>query len=508
MRLAALALLSSTHAQRLVLNEYTDVGEQDLDYSDLDEALEEYTDDLAADSGDAFNWALYVQALHAGLKTRNTSILGRPSAFIDAGRGPFGPQEHLAKEVFFARIEGEETEVGLTNFVTQVMKRHEDFDERKALFVPPVVRTGRLEKARLHPYNVTLWKLRTDIPYFHVLADGLCVEPGQMVARDFPAHGAGSSIWELFQQDPSRFRSHSWENEHRSQYDRMKSEPRIKKLQQLHDDFVEEIGHAHIQARVAIIEAFDRALLNANVSDRRVAEANLVAFAHAMGYFSTEEEPTPHDWQPKYLMPHLRDDLVVEGWVLAKMDLGVRSVSTEGVHGIGWRLGRQFHDIAEDDPAIYSGGSSIWRSINASLFSRRLCNLGLVRWVDAYGGLADGKPAWMSWPKFASYYGAHRAAARVAKRGDTDYLDRVAAEYKRVIKALETGDGPRGGEPMRWLRWFGDIQGDEIPKHEWELSPDWEDLHPNADWEEVEASIEKVRAWRKAKEAREAHDEL
>ena len=61
---------------------------------------------------------------------------------------------------------------------------------------------------------------------------------------------------------------------------------------------------------------------------------------------------------------------------------------------------------------------------------------------------------------------------------------------------------------MRWLRWFGDIQGDEIPKHEWELSPDWEDLHPNADWEEVEASIEKVRAWRKAKEAREAHDEL
>ena len=40
--LAVLALLSSTHAQRLVLNEYTDVGEQDLDYTDLDEALEEY----------------------------------------------------------------------------------------------------------------------------------------------------------------------------------------------------------------------------------------------------------------------------------------------------------------------------------------------------------------------------------------------------------------------------------------------------------------------------------
>ena len=56
---------------------------------------------------------------------------------------------------------------------------------------------------------------------------------------------------------------------------------------------------------------------------------------------------------------------------------------------------------------------------------------------------------------------------------------------------------------MRWLRWFGDFQGDEIPKHAWELSPDWEDLHPNADEEEVEASVEKVRAWRKAEEARE-----
>ena len=104
MRLAALALLSSTHAQRLVLDQYTDVGEQDLnEITDLDD----YTEELAADSGDAYNWALYVQALHAGLKTRNTSILGRPSAFIDAGRGPFGPQEHLAKEVFFARVEHE-----------------------------------------------------------------------------------------------------------------------------------------------------------------------------------------------------------------------------------------------------------------------------------------------------------------------------------------------------------------------------------------------------------------
>ena len=35
-------------------------------------------------------------------------------------------------------------------------------------------------------------------------------------------------------------------------------------------------GRAQIRA---IIEAFDRALLSANISDRRVAEANLVAFA-------------------------------------------------------------------------------------------------------------------------------------------------------------------------------------------------------------------------------------
>ena len=102
-----------------------------------------------------------------------------------------------------------------------------------------------------------------------------------------------------------------------------------------------------------------------------------------MGFVPSEAEETPLDWYPEHIEQHLRENVNVENWILVLMRARLRARSTGAARGQGTPLDGELWQRPRD-----GGGRVVWERPNVR-FSEALCSLGLVRYVDMFGGTDD-----------------------------------------------------------------------------------------------------------------------
>ena len=105
---------------------------------------------------------------------------------------------------------------------------------------------------------------------------------------------------------------------------------------------------------------------------------------HRLGYEPSEACPTPLEWFPRHLEPHLSEELVVEAWLLYRLRAGVG----------GRHSGAESQGALAREAWRVDGRSArsplLWEQLGCT-FSRGLCALGIVRLADVFGGaLHDG----------------------------------------------------------------------------------------------------------------------
>ena len=144
-------------------------------------------------------------------------------------------------------------------------------------------------------------------------------------------------------------------------------------------------------AAAATVDEFDRALCGGRDDPARLAvESSIAATAVRMGFVPSEAEETPLDWYPEHIEQHLRENVNVENWILVMMRARLRARSTGAARGQGTPLDGKLWQKPRD-----GGGRVVWERPNVR-FSEALCSLGLVRYVDMYGGTDDeGRGDWL-----------------------------------------------------------------------------------------------------------------
>ena len=176
-----------------------------------------------------------------------------------------------------------------------------------------------------------------------------------------------------------------------------------------------------------VVDEFDRAL-NRGPDDpsRQAVEAAICLAAVRMGFVPSAVAPTPLDWWPAHLEAHLREENSVEYRWKVMLRAGIRAEYTGAADGQGTPNDGSLWVMRRD-----AGGRVLWERPGV-VWSEALCGLGLVRFVDVYGGTdEDGVGFWMA---FEDMYRVYEDAAW--QRG-TAGLARLRREYDDLLRALE-----------------------------------------------------------------------
>ena len=111
--------------------------------------------------------------------------------------------------------------------------------------------------------------------------------------------------------------------------------------------------HAYTYAAAAIIDQFDRNLCTPVGTPGRVAvESAVAATCMQLGLRGLH----PLDWHPSHLEKHLREEMIVEAWLLAKLRTKLRSRVTEG----GRSAPGPMKEMMEGADEMHKRGPELW----------------------------------------------------------------------------------------------------------------------------------------------------
>ena len=102
----------------------------------------------------------------------------------------------------------------------------------------------------------------------------------------------------------------------------------------------------------------------------------------------------------------LREDLLVEAWLLYKRRVGLRGARTaDAMEGTALAADKWAPCVDVDT------GASLWEGAEACTYSRRVAALGMTHWRD----VADpATGTWLEWKQVAERYGSRRASDETA----------------------------------------------------------------------------------------------
>ena len=224
------------------------------------------------------------------------------------------------------------------------------------------------------------------------------------------------------------------------------------------------LGQTHSYAHTAAATCLhvDKALRAPPGEPHRVAmEASLALTAHRLGFVSSAAAPTPLDWTPSYATDVLRHEYTIEAWLLSLQRAGMRTRHAHSDAAAAARAQRgrppasatpMDHLLQFNTPPDDGGGPVVWECVDARVFSRELCQLGIVRAVDMYGGRQQGRGRWMTWGEVQGYYAPEltlRSSMRAAE-----------AQYMALVASLTSS------EADVWLQWFSAQAAWSAARHE------------------------------------------
>ena len=156
------------------------------------------------------------------------------------------------------------------------------------------------------------------------------------------------------------------------------------------------LGHEHTYqiAASAFVDQVDRMLSSsAGAPARDVAAGHIAAGCWRLGC-----RTHPLEWRPTHLAEELREDDLVEAWLLYRLRTGVGSVLTAG--------DMQGTALAKERWQSYARGPPIWEGPRACAFDREMANLGIAYWCDVTD---EHTGEWLDWLAVRDRYGACEA---------------------------------------------------------------------------------------------------
>ena len=189
------------------------------------------------------------------------------------------------------------------------------------------------------------------------------------------------------------------------------------------------LGHVHVYAyaAAALCDQVDRALCGHEGQPARLAVEDALASTCArLGCRGTH----PLEWNPTHLEGELRDELMIEAYLKARMRLGLRGRLTRGggKRAVYW-FGEASHAVAAK--ATEEAGPKLWEPTEGGrwgtsgrrcTWSRHLAEHGIATWADVTRADTGALRTWAE---------MRRAFAITAQQG------RACNDYKRMCEELE-----------------------------------------------------------------------
>ena len=236
------------------------------------------------------------------------------------------------------------------------------------------------------------------------------------------------------------------------------------------------LGHVHVYAyaAAALCDQVDRALCGHEGQPARLAVEDALASTCArLGCRGTH----PLEWNPTHLEGELRDELMIEAYLKARMRLGLRGRLTRGggKRAVYW-FGEASHAVAAK--ATEEAGPKLWEPTEGGrwgtsgrrcTWSRHLAEHGIATWADVTRADTGALRTWAE---------MRRAFAITAQQG------RACNDYKRMCEELERDEWrPQRGAWEREARERSELE---------EEAEDW------ARWRDGAWEVEELRAARRA----------
>ena len=197
--------------------------------------------------------------------------------------------------------------------------------------------------------------------------------------------------------------------------------------------------HAYSYAAAALCDQIDRALCGGKGQpDRLAVEEALAKTCMRLGCRGEH----PLEWEPSHLMSELRDDLLIEGYLKAKLRLGLRGKLTAACEQKDREgpLRAELWKVSEEQKRVtgprlwqtdyYDDGATRWDT-QPMTFHRNLAALGIATWSD----VTDAKTGeWLTWADVQAKYES------AGLRGSS-----TAREQYGTIQASRNGQGTDDG---------------------------------------------------------------
>ena len=203
-----------------------------------------------------------------------------------------------------------------------------------------------------------------------------------------------------------------------------------------------EHTHAYAMAAAALCDQVERALQGGEgVAARAVVEAELANTCARLGC----RDVNPLEWHPTHLMEgpdQLREDVIMEAYLKARVRLGMRGRLTQGGRKLEGPLAEARWIMTERQrreagPLLWEDtNSGPWQGTKGCTYSRRLAAAGIATWEDV---LDEHTRELKTWAQIREEWG-FKASAQKAKL-EYDHLKGEMRAQQDVSAAMRTTAG-------------------------------------------------------------------